>query len=174
MSLTPCTRWLDFRREWASVVLCCCIILASRAHASRDDVCELDPLPEAAAQVLKDKFPSMYVEKPSDLSKEYRAQWFEKHQEECPGLTSGHFLSTAKKSYAVLLVGSKGALSGAKVVVLAESAGTWKPTIVSDERTSYYYQAIYKVPHKGGLDGVGVITFDQGSRVYRYGNGRFR
>jgi hypothetical protein len=149
------------------------LLFVSVAFASRDDVCDVDPLPEAAEQALKDKFPSMYFEKPSDLSKEYRTQWFEKHEAECPGLASGHFVSTTKKSYVVLLVGSKGALSGAKVVVVAESGANWKSILVSDERTSYYYQAIYKVPHKGGLDGVGVITFDQGSKVYRYANGKF-
>lgn len=150
------------------------LLFASTAFASRDDVCDTDPLPEAAEQVLKDKFPSTYFEKPSDLSKEYRTEWFDKHETECPGLASGHFVSAAKKSYSVLLVGYKGALSGAKVVVLTESSGKWKPILVSDERMSYYYQAIYKVPHKGGLDGLGVITFEQGSKVYRYVNGRFR
>ena len=149
-------------------------LMSSAAFASRDDVCDLDPLPEAAEQALKEKFPGMYLEKPSDLSQEYRKQWFEKHQEECPGLASGHFVSTTRKSYAVLLVGSKGALSGAKVVVLTEVASKWKLILVSDERMSYYYQAIYKVPHKGSLDGLGVITFDQGSKSYRYLNGRFR
>jgi hypothetical protein len=147
---------------------------ATTAFASRDDVCDLDPLPDAAQQVLKEKFPSTYFEKPSDLSQEYRKQWFEKHQEECPGLASGHFVSAAKKSYAVLLVGSKGALSGAKVIVLADTGKSWKTFLVSNERMSYYYQAIYKVPHKGALDGLAVITFDQGSRTYRFANGRFR
>lgn len=156
-----------------SLVVLFWVLFVSGAFASRDDVCESDPLPEAAEQALKAKFPGMYFEKPSDLSKEYRTQWFEKHEEECPGLASGHFVSTAKKSYAVLLVGSKGALSGAKVVVIVESGGNWKPILVSDERMSYYYQAIFKVLHKGGLDGVGVITFDQGTKVYRYANGRF-
>lgn len=174
MTLAQFSRWPKLRYRIASLAVCCCIVLVSGAFASRDDVCETNPLPEAAEQALKDKFPSMYFEKPSDLSKEYRTQWFEKHEEECPGLASGHFLSTTKKSYAVLLVGSKGALSGAKLVVIAESAGTWKPVLVSDEKMAYYYQAIYKVPHKGGLDGVGVITFDQGSKVYRYVNGKFR
>jgi len=157
-----------------SAIFLAVLLFASSAFGSRDDVCDTDPLPEAAEQVLKDKFPSTYFEKPSDLSKEYRTQWFGKHETECPGLTSGHFLSASKTSYAVLLVGYKGALSGAKVVVLAENAGKWKPIVVSDERVSYYYQAIYKVPHKGGLDGLGVLTFDQGSKVYRYGGGRFR
>ncbi len=166
------TGWLNSSYSRTSLIVLFCVLFVSGAFASRDDVCESDPLPEAAEQALKAKFPEMYFEKPSDLSKEYRTQWFEKHEEECPGLASGHFVSTAK-SYAVLLVGSKGALSGAKVVVVAESAGKWKPILVSDERMSYYYQAIFKVPHKGGLDGVGVITFDQGTKVYRYANGRF-
>jgi hypothetical protein len=158
--------------NWRMLVILL-LSLSGAASGSRDDVCETDPLPQAAQEALKEKFPAMYFEKPSDLSKEYRTQWFEKHQEECPGLASGHFMSATRKSYAALLVGSKGALSGAKVVVMSESGGKWKATLVSDERTSYYYQAIYKVPHKGGLDGLGLLTFDQGSRVYRFSNGRF-
>ncbi|HZQ67163.1 MAG TPA: hypothetical protein VFA68_01485 [Terriglobales bacterium] len=155
-------------------ILLTMVLLASPAFSSRDDVCDADPLPEEAQRVLKERFPSMYFEKPSDLSQEYRKQWFEKHPEECPGLTSGHFLGLTKRSYAVLLVGSKGALSGAKVVVMAETSGKWRPIVVNDERMSYYYQAIYKVARKGGLDGLGLITFEQGSKVYRYVNGKFR
>src|SRR5438067_1505243 len=114
-------------------VLLTVLLFASTAFASRDDVCDADSLPEAAEQVLKDKFPAAYFEKPSDLSKEYRTAWFEKHGTECPGLASGHFVSATKTSYAVLLVGYKGALSGAKVVVLTETGGKWKPILVSDE-----------------------------------------
>lgn len=163
--MRACTKYLI----WLWLIASC----ATASFASRDDVCDLDPLPEAAQEALKQKFPSMYFEKPSDLSQEYRKQWYEKHQEECPGLASGHFVSAAKKAYAVLLVGSKGALSGAKVVVVAETGKSWKTFLVSDERMSYYYQAIYKAPHKGGLDGLAVITFDQGSKTYRFANGRF-
>jgi hypothetical protein len=174
MSPSTISRCSLTSRKKTSLLVLLLLLTVSGAYASRDDVCESDPLPDAAEQVLKEKFPSMYLEKPSDLSQEYRKQWFEKHELECPGLVSGHFVSGTKKSYAVLLVGSKGALSGAKVVVLSETAGKWKALPVHDERTSYYYQAISKLPHKGALDGIGLITFEQGSRVYRYANGRFR
>jgi hypothetical protein len=155
---------------------------AARAH---DEVCN-DLLPQEAQAELQKEFPSLYPERVSDLSTEYQQAWGKQHPQECPGIAVGHFQTASKLSYAVLLVGSKGGLSGSRLMVFSQGAGgAWKATKLSEEGVAYHYEAVYKRPpgkYTGAkkttsvrlaLDGVQMEAFDSGATLYYWSNGRF-
>jgi hypothetical protein len=155
------------------------IFLSSLAAASSHDELCVDLLPSEAQTVLENQFPRLYPEKVSDLSAEYRKAWLKDHPQDCPGIAVGHFQSPTKTSYAVLLIGSKGGLSGSKLVLLNQGAsGAWKATKIAEEEMSYYYEAVSKLPgskgrHTGALDRIQLKQFDAGSTVYYWRGGRF-
>jgi hypothetical protein len=140
---------------------------------SHDDIC-VDLLPPEAEAAVQAQFPALYPEKMSDLSVEYREAWLNKHPQECPGIAVGHFLSASGMSYAVLLVGSKGGLSGSTLVVVAKSAkAAWKVTKVAEEKMSYHYEAIFKVGPSKGLQRLQLKEFDGDATNFYWSAGRF-
>jgi hypothetical protein len=139
---------------------------------SHDELC-VDVLPEDARAALQSQFAGFYPQKVSDLSTEYQQAWLKDHPQECPGIAVGHFQSASKMSYAVLLVGSRGSLSGSKLVALSQTAKGWKATKVEEEPVEYHYQAVAKLPRKGALDRIQLKEFDGGSSVYSWAGGRF-
>jgi len=143
---------------------------------SHDDLC-VDVLPAEAEAVLQKQFPALYPEKVSDLSAEYRDAWISKHPQECPGIAVGHFLSAGAASYAVLLIGSKGGLSGSTLVVASKSGkSAWKLTKVSEEKVAYHYEAVIKVPastSSGGLQRIQLKELDGGASKFYWSGGRF-
>jgi len=155
-----------------------CVLAAAswfsvRAFArSHDELC-VDVLPEEAHAALKDQFPGFYAQKVSDLSSEYQQAWLKDHPQECPGIAVGHFQGMSKVSYAVLLIGSRGSLSGSKLVVLSQAAAKWKAIKLEEEAMEYHYQAVSKIARKGALDRVQLKDFDGGSSIYSWSGGRF-
>ncbi len=135
--------------------------------------------PPRLTTILQNQFSGFYPEKVSDLSAEYRKAWLKDHPQECPGIAVGHFQSPTRPSFAVLLIGAKGGLSGSKLVLLNQSAGgAWKATKVAEEEMSYYYEAVSKVPaskgrHAATLDRIQLQQFDAGSTAYYWRGGRF-
>ncbi|HKS76390.1 MAG TPA: hypothetical protein VJQ82_24465 [Terriglobales bacterium] len=140
--------------------------------SSHDDLC-VDLLPEDAQTVLKAQFPEFYPQKVSDLSREYQQAWLKDHPQECPGIAVGHFQSSSKTSYAVLLVGSRGSLSGSKLVVLSETPKGWKAAKLAEKPVEYNYEAVAKLSRKGAPDRIQLKEFDGGSSVYAWAGGRF-
>jgi hypothetical protein len=155
------------------------LLLGNFAWArSHDELC-VDALPDDAAASLKSQFPTFYPEKVSDLSPEYQEVWLKDHPHECPGIAVGHFQSPSKVSYAVLLIGSRGSLSGSKLVVLSQSAGGWKATKLTEETVAYHYEAVSNVTQgklrrsSASLDRIRFKEFDGGATVYSWSGGRF-
>lgn len=152
-----------------------CLLFAGGALArSHDEWCE-DLLPPEARASLQSQFPDLYPQKVSDLSTEYQQAWIKEHPNECPGIAEGHFQSRSKMSYAVVLVGSRGALSGSKLVVMTQNAsGAWKTLKLEEETISYHYEAVSKAPGKNAaLDRIRFKELDGGATVFSWNGARF-
>ena len=165
------------RSRLAGARLAIVVLLAVSASArSHDDLCA-DLLPSDARDALRNQFPDLYPQRVSDLSAEYQEAWLKEHPQECPGIAVGHFQSPSKTSYAVLLVGSKGSLSGSKLVVMTPNAnGTWKVTKLSEESMAYHYEAVSKLSKakaRGALDQIRFKEFDGGASTYSWTGARF-
>ena len=140
--------------------------------SSHDELC-VDLLPEDVRAALKTQFPDFYPQKVSDLSREYQQAWLKDHPQECPGIAVGHFQSPSKTSYAVLLVGSRGSLSGSKLVVVSKTPKGWKASKLAEKSVEYNYEAVAKLSHKGAIDRIQLKEFDGGTSVYSWMGGRF-
>lgn len=157
------------------LLFCLCSFALARSH---DELC-VDALPDDAVASLKSQFPTFYPEKVSDLSSEYQDAWLKDHPHECPGIAGGHFQSPSKTSYAVLLIGSRGSLSGSKLVVLSQSTGGWKATKLTEETVAYHYEAVSKITQakshssSTSLDRIRFKEFDGGATIYSWSGGRF-
>jgi len=161
----------------ASACLAVLVLLGAVAFArSHDELCA-DLLPSDTRDTLRTQFPDLYPQRVSDLSSEYQEAWLKEHPQECPGVAVGHFQSLSKMSYAVLLVGSKGSLSGSKLVVMTQGPnGAWKVTKLSEETMAYHYEAVSKLSKTksaGTLDRIRFKEFDGGASVYSFAGGRF-
>ena len=169
-------RMLPWNREarlLAALVILTVSFFAEYASASSHDELCVDLLPEDARAALKTQFPEFYPQKVSDLSREYQQAWLKDHPQECPGIAVGHFQSSSKMSYAVLLVGSRGSLSGSKLVVMSETTKGWKAAKLTEKPVEYNYEAVAKLSHKGALDRIQLKEFDGGSSVYSFAGERF-
>ena len=166
-------RWVCHIGAW---LLFCVLTVALASARSHDELCT-DVLPSDARDTLRTQFPDLYPQKISDHSAEYQEAWLKEHPQECPGIAMGHFQNLSKMSYAVLLVGSKGSLSGSKLVVMTEgSKGAWKVTKLSEETMAYHYEAVSKLSKTksaGALDRIRFKEFDGGASVYSFAGGRF-
>lgn len=140
--------------------------------SSHEELCE-DVLPEDARAALKTQYPGFYPQRVSDLSREYQQAWLKDHPQECPGIAVGHFESSSKTSYAVLLIGSRGSLSGSKLVVLSQTAKAWKAAKLEEKSMEYNYEAVAKVSRKGSLDRIQLDEFEGGAAIYSWAGGRF-
>lgn len=171
--------WTAARRRprlacaWLAIVLLLAVSASARSH---EELCA-DLLSPDARDALRNQFPDLYPERVSDLSSEYQEVWLKEHPQECPGIAAGHFQSLSKTSYAVLLIGSKGSLSGSKLVVMTPNAGgAWKVTRLSEESMAYHYEAVSKVSGakpRGALDQIRFREFDGGSSTYSWTGARF-
>jgi hypothetical protein len=159
-----------------------CVACAAQSHRH---LCDDDLVPEEVRAAIEQQFPGWHFQRLSDLSDEYQQQWLKQHPEECPGFAEGHYQSSAKTAWAMILLRTKAANSGSKLVVLSEVPHKgWQAKVLKEETTSYYYEAVSRVPPgkysgKAGavhlaLDGFQVETFDVATALYYWRNGKFQ
>lgn len=102
--------------------------------------CGAGVLPASVGELLKIKFPLWRPREVSDLGSDDRKLWLKAHGGKCPGVAVGHFQSTDKLSYAVLLVRRSDPNDGYKIVIIAESPriNNYNSTILdhSDKETN--------------------------------------
>jgi hypothetical protein len=148
--------------------------------------CDDDQVPPEVLAAVQQQYPEWHFQLLTELSREYQQQWLKDHPEECPGFAVGHFQSATRTDFAMLLVRSRAAQSGSKLVVVSETpAKKWQVKALKEETTSYYYEAVsrvapgkYKGKNPGSvaltLDGFQLDTFDVGSTLYYWRNGKFQ
>jgi hypothetical protein len=153
---------------------------------SRKHPCEGDVIPPAIQELVTSQFPGWRIEDLSDLSDEYQQIWMNKHAEECPGLAAGHFQAVSVTSYAALLIRSRSAQSGSKLVFFAPAAQhQWHAKVLNEETTSYNYETVFRVPPgkyssaKGAtsvrttLEAFQMEAFADTTTLYYWRDGRF-
>jgi hypothetical protein len=114
---------------------------------SRRHPCDGDVIPETIRDLVSAQFPGWRVEDLPDLSDEYQQVWMNKHTEECPGFAAGHFQAAGVTSYAALLIRSRSAQSGSKLVFFSPAPQhQWRAKVLAEETTSYNYETVFHVP----------------------------
>ena len=160
-------------------------ITAAQASAMCGEV----PIPAPVSRLLRAKFSQWRPERVSDLDGDDRRSWSDEHQKDCPGIAVGHFESTGKLSYAVVLVPISGAHSGYRIVVFSESptADAYKWLLLEQKYgKDQFAPAISKeAPGKYlgldrsksvllKLDGINVEWIEKSSVLYYWRGGHYR
>lgn len=158
------------------------------AAAKTADPCA--SLPKPVLGIIAMKFPGWRPKQVADLDSDARQVWQNSHPDECPGIAVGHFESSDRLSYAVLLVSQSDPNGGFKLIAFDKSAATeayaWKlidewnariysGAVISKAPPSEYSQASDPaVSVNTMLDGVYFGLIDKGSILYYSSNGRFQ
>ena len=153
---------------------------------SRKHLCDEEVIPQAIQDAVTSQFPGWRIEDLPDLSDEYQQVWLNKHTHECPGFASGHFQASGVTSYAALLIRSRSAQSGSKLVFFSPAAhNQWRAKVLNEETTSYNYETVFRVPPgkyaaaKGTtsvrttLDAFQMEAFADTTTLYYWREGRF-
>jgi len=172
-------------KSWVALLLCVFVCTTCAAQPHRH-VCDDDLVPDDVRAAVDQQFPGWHFERLSELSDEYQQLWLKQHHDECPGFAEGHYQSRSKTAWAMVLLRTKAANSGSKLVVFSETPGKgWQAKTLKEEGTSYYYEAVSRVPpgkyegKKAGsvrldLDSFQFDTFDVGATLYYWRTGKFQ
>lgn len=129
---------------------------AARAKEGPQAACDMSALPRDISEVVNSRFVGWRIKTTADLEPYDRRLWIEGKGDACPGITSGHFVSWKKLTFAVLLVPDSPHRKGYKVVVFANLS---KPTIVQDEQNPGGADpVIYRLPPGSYSDADGART----------------
>jgi hypothetical protein len=156
---------------------------------AQDTSCVLNvPAVKLVVEHIAKQFPSWRIQTLSDFSVEYQDMWKKKHPQECPGFTSGHYLTKTKLTYAALLIPSDSRKPGYKLVLISQSrAGkTFSSVLENVNGVTSTPNVIYTLPPGKYSDAEtvdkvtvhsDVLVLEQleaGSVLYYYRNGRFK
>ena len=173
------------RNLW-SVLVVVAIVSGEVLAQSPKHPCAGDVIPDAIQQLVDKQFPGWRIEDLPDLSDEYQQVWTNKHSLECPGFAAGHFQAGGVTSYAALLIRSRSAQSGSKLIFFSPAPNhQWRSKVLNEETTSYNYETVFKAPPgkyagaKGAnavrttLDAFQMEAFADTTTLYYWRDGRF-
>jgi len=167
------------------------LLLTARAAFAEQSspICAISVLPAGISEIVKSNFVGWRIKKTEDLDPYLQELWKKSKPNRCPGITSGHFLDMAKRTFAVLLVPETPDQKGYKVVVFAEPDGKLQTTqaiIVVDVKDQGGEDiVIYRLPPgvysppendnriRSHLDGLQVERMEVTTTVYFWRNNHF-
>jgi hypothetical protein len=136
--------------------------------------------------VLDQRFPGWRPKVLSDLHDYDKKLWLEMHPKECPGIAEGHFESSDRLAYAVLLVPKAADRAGSKIIVLGKAAGEYAVRLLDQAKGTDDGLVISKAPHgrysefgdaksvRLTLDGVNVEWLEKSSTLYYWSKGKYQ
>jgi hypothetical protein len=133
-----------FRRSSVLIV----VLVAFQATAIAAEQSQLascvPALPEGARQVIETKYSNWRILVDSDLNKDDQEIWSRTHRGECPGITSGRFVSPSKADYAVLLVNKQSAHREVRVIVVrSNTSSAYEATAIYSNNQVTNYPVIH-------------------------------
>jgi len=113
--------------------------IAAEQSQSVLDFC-VPVLPEQARQVIETQYTGWRILVVSDLNKDDQEIWSRTHRGQCPGITSGRFVSSSKADYAVLLINKQSTPRETRVIVIRSNASSAYEamTIYSNNKVTNY------------------------------------
>ena len=122
----------------------------------------------------------------SDLRGYDKKLWLKMRSKECPGIAVGHFESSDRLAYAVLLVPKAADKAGYKILVLSKLSREYAATLLDQSKGTDESLVISKVPPgrysefgdeksvRLRLDGVNVEWLEKSSTLYHWSKGKYQ
>jgi hypothetical protein len=151
---------------------------------AQDHRCDLMSL--QAKAVLDQRFSGWRPKVLFDLRGYDKKLWLKMHSKECPGIAGGHFESSDRLAYAVLLVPKAAEKAGYKIIVLSKPAGEYDVRLLDQANGTDDGLVVSKAPrgrHSGfgdeksvrlTLDGVNVEWLEKSSTLYYWSKGKYQ
>jgi hypothetical protein len=174
-------------RSQGLAILLLILVCISSAESSPQS-CDVSVLPSGVSELLKSRFPEWRIRTAEDMEAYDRQLWTKSKPDACPGITSGRFLSSTKKTFVVLLVPGKPDLKGYKVIAFDQAASnsSFAPIVVEDNTTQGAADlAIFQLPPgiytdpdrtrrvRIQLDGLQVERMEVSTTLYFWRSGHF-
>lgn len=169
---------------FAAMLIAVSWVLPLMAQAA--DASTATKLPDAARQVLKEKFPSWRPKEISDLGADDQELWKKAHSNQCPGIAAGHFERMGQTAYALLLVPDTKPTSGYKLVVLTESGNGYAVRVLDHAESETYSGLVISSAAPGKysdfenmksvqlrLDGIYLEWIEKGAQLFYWSGDRY-
>jgi hypothetical protein len=164
------------------------LISASSLKAQTSQSCDMTNIPAPVTHDLITEFPRWKVKQISDLDAENQQLWLKAHGTDCPGIAIGHFESTERLGYAILIVPKSEPTGGYKLLIFRKrqtsDSYSWKQLdhvdgaaysglVISKAEPGKYadFGATRSVQTK--LDGIYVEWIEKGASLYYWSVGQY-
>jgi len=125
------------------------LLAAPIVFAQTSVKCDVNLLPKSITETLSSRYAEWKIKTVDDLESYDRELWLKNNPHDCPGFTSGHFLGSTDRSFAVLLVPKEPDANGYKVIFFAksDSESPYVPKIIAESKSqNSASMVIYRVP----------------------------
>jgi hypothetical protein len=125
------------------------LFAVSMVSAQTSVKCDVNALPKSVSETLSSRYADWRIKTVDDLESYDRELWLKNNPHDCPGFTSGHFVGSTDRSFAVLLVSKERDANGYKVVLFSrsDSQPPYVPKVIAESKSqNSASMVIYRVP----------------------------
>lgn len=165
------------------------LFVVSMVSAQTSVKCDVNALPKSISETLSTSYAEWRVKTVDDLESYDRELWLKNNPHDCPGFTSGHFVDSTDRSFAVLLVPKEPDANGFKVIVFSkpDCQSPYIPRVIAESKSqNSASMVIYRVPPgtysdaeqtrrvQIQLDSFQVEILEASATLYFWQGGRFQ
>ena len=167
-----------------------CLIAFSAISANSTDPCTNTRFPKKVLNLIVRKYPRWRILRLFDLPEPHQHKWLGgDYATNCPGIASGHFLSSTESSFVFSLVPRNKKTEGYRLVVVSKDRvkeGQYAGTVIDQANEPVNPQIVYTVPpgkysDQSGtetvelaLDGIQVEEMEKGASLFFWRDGQYR
>ena len=173
-----------------SLIVTCCLLAFGTISANPIDPCTNTRVPKKVLNLIVRNYSQWHMLKLSDLPEPHQQKWLgSNYATYCPGIASGHFLSSTEASFAFSLLPRNKKTEGYRLVVVSKDRakeGQYVDTVLDQANEPVNPQIVYTVPpgkysDQSGteavelvLDGIQVEEMEKGAALFFWRDGQYR